>query len=771
MSGKKISFDIIFQTYQQNVYPAMLEYLAEDLGVSTNSLTAIGVGYEFTGPSWVFPERDDKGEIIGLVRRFDTGKKCTVTDSKRGLTYAINTDYGKENSRYTPGRHNWVRCSAALSCPICGRKKWCMVSSEDIDNPPAVLCGTEEGSVGPCGESTFLHILRPEGNKTKHCETVLSNTELPILIVEGQTDVAAALDLGFEAIGRPSAQGGLKLLSKMPLHNHAVIVIGENDSGIGKTGMEAAYRTLRKLTTNIIEILPPDGIKDLRTWVHSGLTKELLLDKVNAAPMAPACEVFEDDVAHTIAKVWMEKELLEDGFPNIRLYKGQWLHYSDGHYQKEASELLRGRLYKFLDGKQYQREDINGEVTIVPYKPSRAKISDIFDALNQWCPITKDPPVWLDGEDHPDPVNLIPFQNGVLNFTDYMNGKIVLTPPTPALFSMNVIPYEFDESAESAEWISFLNDIFNKDQSRINLLAEWMGYNCVPDMSYEKMMIYTGRPRSGKSTVLEAMRHMLGYGQCCESSFHSLCGPFGLQPLEGTLAALIGDAKTPKERESDSALEKLLQIVGGDPVTINRKGITQIPIVQLKCRFTMAMNELPAFADHANALEPRLNLLHFENSYVGREDRMLKYRLNKEADRGKLINFALRGLKRLRENQKFTLPKSSFQLQNQFRVISNPIYEFGAECCEFATTIVERVSVDYRTVKTELYEVWRMWCKANGRSAGIKPLFYSRFLASYPDLVADRKRVEVGSRHGDNQRYVVQGLRITNEAKLTYLGE
>ena len=68
--------------------------------------------------------------------------------------------------------------------------------------------------------------------------------------------------------------------------------------------------------------------------------------------------------------------------------------------------------------------DINGEVTIVPYKPSRAKISDIFDALNQWCPITDDPPIWLDDEEHPDPVNLIPFQNGVLDFTDYM--KIII---------------------------------------------------------------------------------------------------------------------------------------------------------------------------------------------------------------------------------------------------------------------------------------------------------------------------------------------------------
>ncbi|KKK85699.1 hypothetical protein LCGC14_2770670, partial [marine sediment metagenome] len=66
-------------------------------------------------------------------------------------------------------------------------------------------------------------------------------------------------------------------------------------------------------------------------------------------------------------------------------------------------------------------------------------------------------------------------------------------------------------------------------------------------------------------------------------------------------------------------------------------------------------------------LEPRLNLLHFENSYIGREDRFLKKRLNKEADAGKLINFALRGLKRLRENRQFTLPPTSVILQKQLK--------------------------------------------------------------------------------------------------------
>ena len=237
-----------------------------------------------------------------------------------------------------------------------------------------------------------------------------------------------------------------------------------------------------------------------------------------------------------------------------------------------------------------------------------------------------------------------------------------------------------------------------------------------------------------------------------------------MQPLEGTLATLIGDAKTPHARESDSALEKLLQIVGGDPVTINRKGITQLPIVQLKCRFTMAMNELPAFADYANALEPRLNLLHFENSYIGREDRHLKARLNKEANAGKLINFALRGLKRLRENQIFTLPESSYVLQNQFRTISNPIHEFAAECCEFVATAQDRNSKTFWLIKNELYEAWRNWCKANGRSPGIKTLFYNRFLASYPDLEDTRRRV------AGALRYILCGICLTNEAKLTYLG-
>jgi phage/plasmid-associated DNA primase len=227
-----------------------------------------------------------------------------------------------------------------------------------------------------------------------------------------------------------------------------------------------------------------------------------------------------------------------------------------------------------------------------------------------------------------------------------------------------------------------------------------------------------------------------------------------MEHMEGKLAAMIGDAKTPQASQSDSALEKILQIVGGDPVTINRKGITALAIVQLRCRFTMAMNELPAFVDHASALEPRLNILSFGNTYVGHEDRFLKSRLNKEADKGKLINFALRGLKRLRENQKFTVPESAASLAEQFRVISNPIHEFTTECCEFARDCDAPVETFWVT-KSTMFNIYRDWCKANGRAIGMKARFFHRFLAANPSL--------------DGKTNNVIGVRVSDEAKQEYM--
>lgn len=762
MSDKEqIPFAQTFETYRQNVMPGMLSVLAEQLGVSAKSLEAIGVGYTFATQSWVTPERDENGEIIGLVQRSLGGKKIAIKGSKRGLCYVFNPDF-KSKSVYIPGKHNWIRVSRDRPCPLCSRTKWCMVSAENPADPAAVICGLASGAVAECGNGTYLHILKPEGDKRRNSTTVLAPTSSgPILIVEGFTDTAAGLDLGFTTIGKPAGAGGLKMLRQMPLSGRPIWVFGENDSGAGREGMERTFLALRDLSNEVVKVMPPAGIKDLRAWLQSGLTREALEEYVAKHGVTAAdAAVLESDAPSYIAKVWLDENKV-DGFPRIRRYAKDWFEYVDGHYALLDEDVLRGRVYSFLEGRRYKNISQAGDVTLVEYKANRRKVSDILDAANQWCPVDAEPPTWLDGQPHPHAIDLIPFQNGILDVKEYCEGNIVLYPPTPAFFSLNILPYDYDPDAHSDLWDEFLNDVFSGNQAKVALLAEWMGYNCVPDIYFEKMMLFHGPPRSGKSTVLEAMREMLGRHQCCEVTFQNLCSSFGYHAMVGKLAAMIGDAKTPRARESDAALEKILQITGGDPVNVQRKYRDDLASTKLYCRFTIAMNDLPAFTDHVKALEPRLNILAFENSYVGREDRSLKHRICQEAKAGKLINFALQGLKRLRAQQKFTEPLSSQQLADQFRLIATPIYAFLDECCELAPTVEERK--DYVELKDVLFQVWKRWCEDNGRSYGMKQQFGAK-LNCIPSITSSRIRI-----NGEPQ-YVYQGVRLTQQAKITYLG-
>jgi hypothetical protein len=66
--------------------------LASMLGVSVTSLQQLEVGYEpqtseRDSEHWLFPERDCVGKVIGLTRRYATGRKLQLPGSHRGLTF------------------------------------------------------------------------------------------------------------------------------------------------------------------------------------------------------------------------------------------------------------------------------------------------------------------------------------------------------------------------------------------------------------------------------------------------------------------------------------------------------------------------------------------------------------------------------------------------------------------------------------------------------------------------------------------------------------
>lgn len=750
----------LFSVYQNNVFPAMLDILSEDLGVKRSSLQALGVGYYPGWKSWVFAERDAKGDIVGLKYRGHKGKKHYEKGSTSGLSYQLNTNSVRRSDRYAPGRAKWTRIADAnVLCPVCGKPDWCRVSPDDPANPSAVLCSRiQKGCTKVISEHNYLHILDPDRNKEITGRTdVLPETSLPILIVEGATDVLAAMDLGFVAIGRPSATGGLTDLSKMPLTGRQVWIVGENDAGAGKEGLDRCFATLHTDVRDLVRIMPPEGVKDLRQWVGQGLTQEDFIKYVEqngncSTALDPS--ILEDDAAYNIAEGFLNAEYTTDGVFVLRNLKGQWLTWDGSCYVDHPENILRGSLYRYLADKQFIKPSATGP-TIVPYKATACKVHDILDALSAWCPVTTNPPVWLSESDI-EPKDVIAFHNGLLDVSEYMGGSIVLHEPDPSFFSLCVFPYDFNPDAKSDLWIESLDDIFNEDEELIQLLQEWFGYVCTMDMSMEKLMLFTGRSRSGKGTVLEAMTAMLGRNQCISTNFQTLASQFGLVPLMGKLAATLGDAKTPKAREADAALETILRIVGQDPIHIRplyRQGFD----AYLTARFTVAMNGLPTFTDYAKALTARTNIISFPNTYVGREDFTLKSRLKQEAEQGKLIPWALEGLRRLRERGKFEIPKQSALDLEDMVNITSPISAFVDACCELegVTTAANPQMV---------FEVWQRWCADNGHRPGVLSQFGRNLMAECPTVTKGRKRV------GKQREYTYEGLTLQQWVYEKYLG-
>jgi hypothetical protein len=111
--------------------------------------------------------------------------------------------------------------------------------------------------------------------------TGLENTGT-LLITEGPTDCAVALDLGFAAIGRPNCNSKMEMTVKGARGWSEIVIIGDNDLP-GRNGAEKLADSLVLYCRSVKIVYPPDGIKDLRQWLQAGLTHGQLQVVINTA--------------------------------------------------------------------------------------------------------------------------------------------------------------------------------------------------------------------------------------------------------------------------------------------------------------------------------------------------------------------------------------------------------------------------------------------------------------------------------------------------------
>ena len=704
--------EILLEKFQGNAYPAMLQDLGEHLGVSEDSLRRLALGWApivtfKKGPSycgwWAIPERDANAEVVGISLRSQTDFKVMYPGSNRGLIYEVNPDHSGGEKGYSAGAHNWIRTmDAGAPCPVCEKPDGCILSAENPADPKAVVC-IRIKSPRPL-KFGWLHVRKPEGHLKN--TSPLPSSDYPVVCVEGFSDTAAAMDLGFVAVGRPNDLARMDMLCDL-LRSRPVVIVGENDRKPdgrepGKEGMITAFQALKHVCRDLRMVMPPEHIKDIRVWkAKYGLTKDQFVQYVEEkGEKQTDATVILDDRPTTIARAFLESNHRLASRYTLRRWESTWYRYAGTKYVPVKDEAFEKPVYDWAYGRLLMRMK-KGIEAPVPLVANNSLLANVKQAMIAETLISENHmPCWINGAKGPNPKDLIIFANGVLDVPAYLDGDAnALSDPSPDLFTTAALPISFDPTAVCPVWDAFIESSLGDETAKIELLQEWLGYCMTADTSFQKMMYFRGLSCSGKGTILGVMQELVGSEQTATPNFSELSKDFGLAPLVGKLCCLIGDARSPRYGDAARGLEVLLNISGNDAVQVNRKFKDHLESLRLTARITIASNEMLDVPDHAGAMIRRLNFIEFNRSFKDRPDYGLPAKLAAEIQG--IANWALAGLRRLRERGAFTVPPSSYKALQEWTLLNSPVASFLEECTD--------IDPQGEVTKSELFDCWAGW--------------------------------------------------------------
>lgn len=378
--------------------------------------------------------------------------------------------------------------------------------------------------------------------------------------------------------------------------------------------------------------------------------------------------------------------------------KGDWLRYdrSRNAFVAVTDEDFEARVWRWIDGRPY--ETAEGPKRIVAGRDSVANVVKAAIALRQG---PKELPAWGSAKpDDPDPSDLLAVRNGLLHLP-----TMDLLPPTPRFVNRNASPVEFDPLADEPDrWQRFLGEVFEGDEETVSTLQEVMGYLLTQDTSQQKVFCLVGPIRSGKGTINRVLQLLIGDGNYSSPTAKDLAkGDFGLQRLIGRQLVTISDMRLRRNADPAALSENLLRISGEDEVSVDRK-YKDAWEGRLSARFLLLSNEVPQFRDTSGAIVSRMILMRSDASFYEREDPGLIDKLKPELPG--ILNWALAGLRRLRERGHFVQPEASRSELATMMTLASPVRAFAAERL--------RKDPEAVTPKDEIWSAFLDWVQDEG---------------------------------------------------------
>lgn len=291
-------------------------------------------------------------------------------------------------------------------------------------------------------------------------------------------------------------------------------------------------------------------------------------------------------------------------------------------------------------------------------------------------------------------------------------------------YSTMRIDYPFNENAKCELWQKTLDEIFEGNKEKTNLLQEFFGYCITPDITQKKALLLLGDTDSGKSTVLNVLRAMLGSKNCSSVPLKYLSHPQYTPMMINKFANI--DADVSKDAQSYEAEFKI--ITSGEPISCNQKFVETFEFVP-RCKIILAANVFPKIADHSSAFYSRLILIPCNRRFQESEKNRNLFNQLKNEMSG-ILNWSIEGLRRLNERGMF--PQDDFMKEavKELEDMNNPTNIFFEDHIEIE--IGDHVYIE----KGILYQHYKEWCMKNGHgfltNARFSESVYNKFSKATP---------------------------------------
>ena len=391
----------------------------------------------------------------------------------------------------------------------------------------------------------------------------------------------------------------------------------------------------------------------------------------------------------------------------MRRYEGKflfcdaygWMAYTGTYWRREGAEAdLTGAVMETLKARRLAAVAADREAIVTISRNTARHIKDCMYVMRSMCDVSAG--VF---DANPDVINCA---NGVVNLR---SGEV--TAHEAGQRFTYCLPTCYEADASCKEFVEFLTANVAGGAAVADWLQLYFGYCLTGRTRYEVMLYMYGKSRAGKGTVMESILKVMN-GLAKGVDFSTFIGKRDGDSNNFDLAGLkhcrlvTADESNQYERLNSA---KIKALTGGNAVRCSFKGkdfFEYVPAYKL-----VLVSNYPLNADPDDtAVWARVRVVYFPNSYVGREDVMLKDSLKGEASQRGILAWLVAGARRFYamsdKGQPMPYPDAVRAATNEQRNALDFVGQWIDERCEAVATAF--------TSSKALHADYEKWCRGNG---------------------------------------------------------